>query len=80
MGSGPIGEKERRFGLAVRKLREKNRFSQEAFADHIGIDRSYQGKIERGETSVTLHKICLIAKGLGLEDWQLLKSMEAPTK
>lgn len=71
-----VSEDERKFGLIVRRLREKSGFSQENFADHIGIDRSYQGQIERGEASVTLHKITLIAKGLSLPRWQLLKYME----
>ncbi|MFH0986400.1 MAG: helix-turn-helix transcriptional regulator [Candidatus Omnitrophota bacterium] len=76
MGKVSVGEPERKFGAAVRKLREAKGFTQEAFAYHIGIDRSYQGKIERGEASVTLHKIGLIAKSFGLARWELLKRTE----
>ncbi len=76
MGRNPVGEPERKFGSVVRKLREAKGFTQEAFADYIGIDRSYQGKIERGEASVTLHKIGLIAKSLDLAKWELLKKLE----
>ncbi len=75
MGRTLIGENERRFGTVVRKLRLAKGFTQEAFADHLGIDRSYQGRIERGETSVTLHKIGLIATALGLAKWELLKKV-----
>ncbi len=71
-----VGEDEQKFGFAVRKQREARRFSQEAFAKHIGIDRSYQGRIERGEVSVTLRKISLVARGLGLAKWELLKKTE----
>jgi len=76
MGRSPIGKEERKFGFTVRKLREANRFTQEAFAKHIGIDRSYQGRIERGEVSVTLRKISLVAQGLGFTKWELLKRVE----
>jgi transcriptional regulator with XRE-family HTH domain len=76
MGRISVGEPERKFGHVIRKLREEKGFTQEAFAYHIGIDRSYQGKIERGEASVTLHKIGLIAKSLGLAKWELLKMVE----
>ena len=43
---------EKHFGELVRMLRAKKRFTQENFADHLGIDRSYQGRIERGEVSL----------------------------
>ncbi len=76
MGRISVGEPERKFGHVVRKLREEKGYTQEAFAYHIGIDRSYQGKIERGEASVTLHKIGLIAKSLGIAKWELLKRVE----
>jgi len=77
MGRYPVGKEEQKFGFAVRKLRKAKRFSQEAFAKHIRIDRSYQGRIERGEVSITLRKISLIARGLGLKTWELLKKVEA---
>ncbi len=76
MGRHPVGKEEGKFGFTVRKLREANRFTQEAFSKHIGIDRSYQGRIERGEVSVTLSKIGLIARGLGLATWEFLKKVE----
>ncbi len=75
MGRAQVGEEEKKFGMIVRKLRLAKGFTQEAFADHLGIDRSYQGRIERGETSVTLHKIGLISKALGLARWELLKKV-----
>jgi len=75
MGQAQVGEDEKKFGMIVRNLRAAKGFTQEAFADHLGIDRSYQGRIERGETSVTLHKIGLIAKALGLARWELLQKV-----
>ena len=76
MGRISVGEPERKFGSVVKKLREAKGFTQESFAYHIGIDRSYQGRIERGEASVTLHKIGLIAKSLGLAKSELFKKIE----
>lgn len=75
MARTSIGEEEKRFGQVIRNLRVAKGFTQEAFADYLGIDRSYQGRIERGETSVTLHKIGLLAKALGLAEWELLKKV-----
>ena len=67
------GTEEKKFGALVRHLRAAKGFTQESFAYHLGIDRSYQGRIERGEASVTLHKISLISTALGLPSWELLK-------
>lgn len=66
-----------RFGRRVRQLRREKGVSQEAFAHAVGIDRSYFGSIERGERNVSLDNICLIAEGLGVEPWELLRFDEA---
>ena len=41
-------------------------WSQEAFAQSIGLDRSYMGGVERGERNISLENIDLIARGLGV--------------
>ncbi len=71
---------EKQFGELVRKLRYKKRFTQEAFAHHLGIDRSYQGRIERGEVSVTLNMAEVIAKGLGLAIGELMTLLDKERK
>ena len=38
----------RRLGLNLKKLREEQGFSQESFADHCGLHRTYISGIERG--------------------------------
>ncbi len=43
-----------RFGLAVRRHREKTGLSQEAFADVAGIHRTYVSSIERGKVQVSI--------------------------
>jgi transcriptional regulator with XRE-family HTH domain len=45
------------FGRNLRAIRKSKGFSQERLAYDAGIDRSYVGKIERGEVNVTLEKI-----------------------
>jgi transcriptional regulator with XRE-family HTH domain len=61
------------FGKRVRQLRKGLGMSQEAFAHHINMDRSYYGSIERGERNVSLDNISLIAGGLGVPPAELLQ-------
>jgi len=52
---------QKQFGLNVRKYRLKIGLSQEALAHATGIDRSYIGKIERGESNISIKKITQIS-------------------
>ena len=49
------------FGLRVREQRKLKNISQEKLALLCNIDRSYIGRIERGEVNITLEKIYEIA-------------------
>lgn len=60
-------------GLAVRELRMEKGWSQEAFADHAGIDRSYIGGIERGEHNLALMNLLKISSALGIKAHSLLE-------
>jgi transcriptional regulator with XRE-family HTH domain len=62
----------RQFGQRVRALRMKKRISQEELAARSGVHRTYMGRIERGETNITLTNICKIARGLGVSPAHLL--------
>jgi transcriptional regulator with XRE-family HTH domain len=53
-----------RFGAAVRARRQELGLSQEALADHAGVDRSHMGKLERGERNVTFLNIIRIARAV----------------
>ena len=53
-------------GATIRKMRKDLGLSQEAFADEVGIDRSYMGGIERGEHNIALMNLLKISKALKL--------------
>ncbi|MCK4870021.1 MAG: helix-turn-helix transcriptional regulator [Gammaproteobacteria bacterium] len=58
-------------GNQIRELRTSKGLSQEAFADTIGLDRSYMGGIERGERNIASMNLIRIAKGLNVEVGEL---------
>lgn len=60
----------------MRDLRKERGFSQESFAAHCGLDRTYVGGIERGERNLALKNIGIIAKALGLTMSQLLEGVD----
>jgi transcriptional regulator with XRE-family HTH domain len=53
-----------RFGRNVRALRQGMGWSQEGFAEVVGVHRTYIGGIERGERNPTLTTIVRIARAL----------------
>ena len=60
------------FGLKVREHRKLKKLSQEKLALLCNIDRSYMGRIERGEVNLTIEKIYELAKVLGVSAKDLL--------
>lgn len=48
-------------GIKIRTERKARKLSQDALALACGIDRSYMGRIERGEVNITLEKLYVIA-------------------
>lgn len=52
------------FGQLVRKHRKDKNISQEKLALLCNIDRSYMGRIERGEVNLTVEKLYEIASVL----------------
>ena len=55
------------FGAAVRRHRELLRLSQEELAHRADLDRSYIGRIERGEQNATLESAQRIAEAIGAD-------------
>jgi transcriptional regulator with XRE-family HTH domain len=68
------------FGTHVKELRVERGFSQEAFAQHCGIDRSYYGKIERCEANLTLKNIVAIAAALEISVQDLFENFPRPRR
>ena len=61
-----------KFGKKVRQERLKKGYSQEAFADKVGVHRTYIGMIERAEKNITLLNIKKLADGLGISVSELM--------
>lgn len=59
-------------GSNIREVRKAKAISQEQLALLTSIDRSYIGRIERGEVSITVEKLYEIAKILEVMPQNLL--------
>jgi ribosome-binding protein aMBF1 (putative translation factor) len=59
-------------GDAIRRVRQTRGISQEQLALAADIDRSYLGRIERGDSVVAVLVLLSIAKALGLTLEQLI--------
>ncbi|WP_144211782.1 helix-turn-helix domain-containing protein [Shewanella donghaensis] len=60
------------FGLKLRSKRKKLGISQDKLALLAEIDRSYAGRIERGEVNITLEKAYQLAEVLDCNIRELL--------
>ena len=67
-------------GDRIRELRREKGYSQESFADHCGLHRTYMGGIERGEHNLTIQTALTIANGLGITLSMLLADIENDIK
>lgn len=54
-------------GSQIRNVRKEKNISQEQLALLTCIDRSYLGRIERGEVSLTVEKLAQIAHVLNVD-------------
>lgn len=70
----------RRLGLNLKNLREEQGYSQESFADHCGLHRTYISGIERGIRNPTVVILDRIARALKVPAGYLLEDIRAPTK
>ena len=61
-----------RLARNLRSLRKKTGLSQEAFADEVGVHRTYMGGIERGKRNPSITIIDKIAKTLKVSCGELL--------
>ena len=63
-------------GTVIRERRKALGYSQESFADEIGLHRTYMGAIERGDQNVAFKNLCKIAIGLKAPLYQVLQEAE----
>ena len=66
----------KQLGANIRARRKEMSISQEKLALQCGVDRSYMGRIERGEVNITVEKLYQISAALGCELSRLLPSVE----
>ncbi|MEI2796164.1 helix-turn-helix transcriptional regulator [Pseudoxanthomonas sp. F11] len=69
-----------KLGKAIRSRREAAGYSQEAFADHIGMHRTYYSAIERGEKNLQLDTLQKVCRGLGHRIWEVIRDAEDGAK
>ncbi|KDM52465.1 MULTISPECIES: helix-turn-helix domain-containing protein [Acinetobacter] len=68
------------FSLKVRAQRKLKKLTQEKLALLCNIDRSYMGRIERGEVNITLEKIYEIAQALEIDILDLMPTISRHNK
>ncbi|EGQ7769156.1 MULTISPECIES: helix-turn-helix domain-containing protein [Vibrio] len=59
-------------GKRIAKMRKSKGLTQDKLALLAEIDRSYVGRIERGEVNITVEKLYQIAETLGCDAKELL--------
>ncbi len=64
------------FGKQLRELRKQKGYSQEGFADHAEVHRTYLGGLERGERNPTLTVMVKITRALGVSLSTLVHGIE----
>lgn len=67
------GDLQKAVGRNLRRHREALGLSQEAFADVLGVHRTYMGGIERGERNLTLKSLERIAESIDVSPVVLIK-------
>lgn len=67
------GDLQRAVGRNLRRYRQERGLSQEAFADLVGVHRTYMGGLERGERNLTLRSVERIAAVIGVDPLDLMR-------
>src|SRR5215212_313413 len=67
------GELQRTVGRNLRAYRLQRGLSQEAFAEVLGVHRTYMGGLERGERNLTLKSLERLAAAVGIDPLDLLR-------
>jgi transcriptional regulator with XRE-family HTH domain len=67
------GDLQRTVGRNLRAYRQARGLSQEAFAELVGVHRTYMGGLERGERNLTLRSLERLARVLAVAPLDLLR-------
>lgn len=67
------GDLQRAVGRSLRRYRQERGLSQEAFADLVGVHRTYMGGLERGERNLTLRSLERLAATIDVDPLELLR-------
>jgi len=67
------GELQKTVGRNLRAYREARGLSQEAFAEVVGVHRTYMGGLERGERNLTLRSVERIAQRIKVDPVELMR-------
>ena len=73
--SKPVGTLQQRFGLRLRELRRSHNMTQLRMAIDFGIDRSFISDVERGQKSISLVFLEVIAIGLEMNLAELMDGL-----
>lgn len=65
-----------KMGKMLKARRIRKYFSQRGFAKHIGMDRSYYAKIEKGKVDISFSTLRRICKGLRMKMYIFVKRVE----
>ncbi|GAB25412.1 putative Xre family transcriptional regulator [Gordonia polyisoprenivorans NBRC 16320 = JCM 10675] len=68
------GELQKVVGRNLRQYRLERGYSQEDFADRMGVHRTYMGSVERGERNLSLRSVEKFAEFLGVDPLELLQA------
>lgn len=68
------------FGMVIRKTRDRQGYSQESFADEVGVHRTYMGSVERGEINISIKNMLRISASLNKPLSSLIKNVENRNK
>lgn len=67
------GDLQRTLGRNLRAYRQARGLSQEAFAEILGVHRTYMGGVERGERNLTLQSVERLAERIDEDPLSLLR-------